>query len=180
MDGWEDMIVQPHYTFGGLGHKPGNEEVYWGFLRDGVNFGPGSSNGDNNQPGYTIDLVGLKSVFTNTPFVVQLVASSDSWCYLTNASSLMPPMTTTQSVSYPSIPMVAGAGARRVVAGIGGTSTGSGSADADHVQITGARARHSAGPPAFNFASTIAGFIITDQPVVTMLPQPVPPDPATP
>ena len=68
----------PHYTFGGNGYNPGNEQVYWAFIRDGVNFGPGSSGGDNNQPGYTIDLVGLKSLFTNTPFAVQLVASADS------------------------------------------------------------------------------------------------------
>ena len=36
----------PNYTFGGNGYKPGNEQVYWGFLRDGVNFGPGSSGGE--------------------------------------------------------------------------------------------------------------------------------------
>jgi hypothetical protein len=52
----------PHYTFGGNGYKPGNEQVYWGFLRDGVNFGPGSSGGDNNQPGYSIEITGLKSL----------------------------------------------------------------------------------------------------------------------
>ena len=55
----------PHYTFGGNGYKPGNEQVYWGFLRDGVNFGPGSSGGDNDQPGYSINITGVKSVFTN-------------------------------------------------------------------------------------------------------------------
>ncbi len=162
----------PHYTFGGSGHKPGNEEVYWGFLRDGVNFGPGSSNGDNNQPGYTIDLVGLKSVFTNTPFVVQLVASSDS-LPLTNAFIIDATHTTTQSVSYPSIPMVGQTRGARAgwLRGIGGgLSTGSGSVDADHVQIAGARAQHSAGPPAFNFASTISGFIVTDKPVVHHVP----------
>ena len=31
----------PHLTFGGSGYNPGNEQVYWGFIRDGVNFGPG-------------------------------------------------------------------------------------------------------------------------------------------
>ena len=27
-------------SFGGNGYHPGEQQVYWGFLRDGVNFGP--------------------------------------------------------------------------------------------------------------------------------------------
>src|SRR6266581_874270 len=58
---------------GGYPGNTGEFQVYHGFLRDGVNFGPGSGPpdfiaGDNNQPGYSVDIVGLKSVFTNHPF----------------------------------------------------------------------------------------------------------------
>lgn len=88
----------PNYTFGGNNEQPGNEQVYWGFLRDGVNFGPvagtcGYSSGDNDQPGYNIDITGLKSLFTNSPFAVELIASGDSLWTLTNASSSTRPAT---------------------------------------------------------------------------------------
>ena len=44
--------LSPHNGFFNVYNylQPGNEQVYWGFLRDGVNFGPGSVGGDNNQP----------------------------------------------------------------------------------------------------------------------------------
>lgn len=164
----------PHYTFGGTGHRPGEEEVYWGFLRDGVNFGPGSSGGDNNQPSYAVDIVGLKSVFTNSAFVVELIAAGDSIQNLTNALIIDATASATQSVSYPNIPPVGNIGDTAWTRGIGGgLSTVSGPLDTDHLKIAGNRAQHSAGPPSFNNASTIAGFIITDKPVVTMPPQPV-------
>lgn len=167
----------PHYTFGGNGHRPGEEEVYWGFLRDGVNFGPGSSGGDNDQPGYNIDLVGLKSLFGTHPFVVQLVGSGDSIQNLTNAFIIDATLTATQSVAYPNIPVPGVNGDTAWPRGVGGgLSTSSGPVSTDHLQIVGNRAQH-VGPngdtPGFNNASTIAGFIITDQPVVTMSPQPV-------
>ncbi len=119
---------------------PETKQVYWGSLRDGVNFGPGSSDGDNNQPGYTVDITGLKSVFTNTPFVVQLVASSDSMQFLTNAFIIDATHSTTQSVFYPGTPIgVASAGGTgRWLRGVGGgLSTGSAPVNADNVQITG-------------------------------------------
>src|ERR1019366_5297303 len=164
----------PHYKFGGPGHKPGNEEVYWGFLRDGVNFGPGSSGGDNTQPGYSIDITGLKSLFTNTPFAVELIASADSMQYLTNAFIIDATGNTTQSVVYPSTPPVADAGGSAWVRGIGGgLSTASGSFDTDHLQIIGNRAAHAGPKTGYNFARTISGFILTDKPVISMSPQPV-------
>ena len=164
----------PHYTFGGNGHKPGNEEVYWGFLRDGVNFGPGSSGGDNNQPGYAIDITGLKSVFTNTPFAVQLIASADSMQYLTNAFIIDATANTTQSVYYPSTPPVNDSGDTAWIRGIGGgLSTGSGSVNTDHLKIIGNRAAHVGPKTGYNFASTISGFIITDKPVISMPPNSV-------
>jgi hypothetical protein len=165
----------PHYTFGGNGYLPGNEQVYWGFMRDGVNFGPGSTGGDNNQPGYSIDITGLKSLFTNSSFAVQLIASSDSMQYLTNAFIIDATGSTTQSVVYPSTPPIADAGGTSWLRGIGGgLSTTSGSLDTDHLKIIGNRAAHAGDKTTgFNFASTISGFIVTDKPVITMSPQPV-------
>lgn len=164
----------PHYTYGGNGYNPGNEQVYWGFLRDGVNFGPGSSGGDNNQPGYSIDITGLKTLFTNSPFAVQLIASADSMQYLTNAFVIDATGSSTQSVYYPSTPPVSDVGDTAWVRGVGGgLSTASGAFDTDHLKIIGNRAAHVGPKTGYNFASTIAGFIITDKPVISMAPQPV-------
>jgi hypothetical protein len=165
----------PHYNFGGNNEQPGNEQVYWGFLRDGVNFGPGSSHGDNNQPGYSIDITGLQTLFTNTPFAVQLIASADSMQYLTNAFVIDATGNTTQSVVYPSTPPVGDAGDTAWVRGVGGgLSTASGSLSTDHLKIIGNRAAHAGDKTTgYNFASTISGFIITDKPVITMAPQQV-------
>lgn len=162
------------YEFGGPGYKPGNQQVYWGFLRDGVNFGPvppncgGAPNGDNNQPGYNIDIVGLKSLFTNSPFAIELIASSDSAFTITNAFVIDAVLSSTQSVSYPSIPPIRDQHNALMPRGIGGgLSTATGALDTDHIQIIGNRARHSATE---NYASTICGFIITDKPVISMPP----------
>ncbi len=165
----------PHYNYGGNTYKPGNEQVYWGFIRDGVNFGPGSSGGDNNQPGYNIDITGLKSLFPSSPFAVQLISSADSMQYLTNAFIIDATANTTQSVFYPSTPPVGDSGDTSWVRGVGGgLSTASGAVDTDHLVIRGNRAAHTGDKvTGYNFASTIAGFIITDKPVVTMPPNPV-------
>lgn len=165
----------PHYTFGGNGYNPGNEQVYWGFIRDGVNFGAGSIGGDNNQPGYKIDIKGLKSLFTNSSFAVQLIASTDSMQYLTNAFIIDATANSTQSVVYPSTPPVADAGGSAWTRGIGGgLSTASGALNTDHLIIMGNRAAHAGDKTTgYNFASTIAGFVITDKPVITMAPQQV-------
>jgi hypothetical protein len=155
--------------------QPGNDQVYWGFLRDGVNFGPGSVGGDNDQPGYRIDITGLKSLFPHTPFVVELIASSDSMQYLANAFIIDAKAEDVQSVFYPNTPPVQNVGDTPWVRGIGGgLSTGSGPLNTDHLQIIGNRAAHASnGTISYNFASTISGFIITDQPVISMSPQPV-------
>jgi hypothetical protein len=71
----------PNYTGGGplMNPKTGEQQVYATFLRDGVNFGPpGGADNTAHPGGYVVDITGLKSVFTNSPFVVELVASSDS------------------------------------------------------------------------------------------------------
>jgi len=150
-------------------------QVYAGFIRDGVNFGPGSSGGDNNEPGYHIDITGLSSVFTNTPFVVELVASADSMQYLTNAFVIDATANSTQSVIYPNPQVYGNVGDTKWFRAIGGgLSTGSGAFNTDHLKIIGARAAHDTVNGTNNFASTISGAILTDKPVVTMSPQPVP------
>jgi hypothetical protein len=155
--------------------QPGNEQVYWGFLRDGVNFGPGSVGGDNDEPGYSIDITGLKSLFPRTPFVVELIASSDSMQYLANAFIIDAKDDLVQSVYYPSTPPVLNVGDTPWVRGIGGgLSTGSEPLNTDHLKIIGNRAAHTNDAfISYNFASTIAGFIVTDKPVISMSPQSV-------
>ena len=173
----------PHYSFfPGNDYRPGNEQVYWGFLRDGVNFGPdpmtgGPSGGDNDQPGYMIDISGLENLFPGTPFAVELIASSDSMQYLAGASIKDVTHNVVKSVSYPSTPPVLDVGDTPWVRGIGGgLSTATDALNTDHLQIIGDRATHGGDKTkgtGYNFASTIAGFIITDAPVISMSPQSV-------
>jgi hypothetical protein len=155
-------------------------QVYAGFIRDGVNFGPGSSGGDNNEPGYSVDIVGLKSVFTNTPFVIELVAAADSMYHLTNAFVIDATHSVTQSVVYPNTQVYGDAGDTPWFRAIGGglSTYTTNALDADHVMILGNRAQHSAaaaGDPktnSINNGSTISGVIITTEPVIAMQPQP--------
>ena len=171
--------ISPHTGFFNVYNylQPGNEQVYWGFLRDGVNFGPGSSGGDNDQPGYVIDITGLKSLFPHTPFAVELIASSDSMQYLANAFIIDATAHCIQSVYYPGTPPVFDIDDTPWVRGIGGgLSTASDALNTDHLQIIGNRAAHGGDKTrghSYNFASTIAGFIITDKPVISMSPQSV-------
>ncbi len=152
----------------------GEWQVYNAFLRDGVNFGP-PGGADNTQPGYIVDITGLKSLFTNTPFAVQLIASSDSMQKLTNAFIIDATANTTQSVIYPSTPPVDDAGSAPWIRGHGGgLSTASGSVNTDHLKIIGNRAAHGGDKvTGFDNASTISGFIVTDKPVISMSPQQV-------
>lgn len=175
----------PNYHFGGGVPPHGAGDVYAGFLRDGQEFGPidtsgtGSPCGDNTAglSGYSVDIVGLKSLFTNTPFVIQLVGASDSMQVLTNAFIIDAALSSTQSVTYPSTPTVVDSGGtcgHWVRGSGGGLSTVSGSLNTDHVKIIGNQAQHgSGGANGFDNASCIAGFIVTDKPVLTMSPNPV-------
>jgi hypothetical protein len=159
----------------------GEEQVYASFLRDGVNFGPpGGADNTGGFGGYNVDITGVHSVFTNTPFVVELIASSDSMQVLTNAFIVDVTHTVTNSVTYPNTPPVlSDAGSAPWLRGHGGglsTMSGTIALNADHLHIMSAQAAHggTGGPPTgYDNAGTISGFIITDQPVVTMFPQPV-------
>lgn len=175
---WTAPMANVSGFSGGYPGNTGEFQVYHGFLRDGVNFGPGSSGGDNNQPGYNIDITGLKTVFTNHPFVIQLIAASDSMKTFTNAFVIDASHSTTQSVIYPNPHLESPQGGAPWVRGYGGgLSTVTPIAiDADHVKIIGNRAAHGGDktvPDDYNEASTISGFVITDKPVVTMSPQSV-------
>jgi len=159
------------------GPPMGEAEVYAGFFRDGINFGPpGGPN--NDQPGWYVDITGLKSLFTNTPFAIELVASSDSMYFLTNAFIVDLTGNTTQSVSYPNPQHYGDAGdSPWYRATGGGLSTATPTAlDTDHVYIYPNRPQHFAGTPhtnSVNNAATLSGIIITDKPVISMSPRPV-------
>jgi hypothetical protein len=165
-------VNTPSHGYGGAPPVPiptGEWQIYSSFFRDGVNFGP--------QPGdsYSVDITGLKTLFTNTPFAVQLIAASDSMQYLTNAFVIDATANTTQSVIYPSTPPVADVGDTSWIRGHGGgLSTGTGALNTDHLKIIGNRAAHGGDKTTgTNFASTISGFIITDKPVISMSPRQV-------
>lgn len=179
----------PGYNYGGeppTGQTPpipfptGEWEVYSSFLRDGVEFGPGSDGcGNNSQVGYSVDIVGLKSLFTNSPFVVELIAASDSMQTITDAFIIDATANVTNSVDYPSTPYPGtdwGDTCGQWFRGHGGgLSTVSSELNTDHVKIIGNRAEHGVGGgyPGFDRVSTISGFVITDKPVVTMSPHQV-------
>ncbi|HEX3718460.1 MAG TPA: LamG-like jellyroll fold domain-containing protein [Verrucomicrobiae bacterium] len=175
-----------HYPGAGI-QASGEEEVYSSFLRDGLNFGADGPNGggsaspcgNNDQPVYLVDVTGLKSLFTNGPFVVELVGSADSMQTLTNAFVIDATTLTTNSVEYPSTPTPfdeGGTCSQWLRGHGGGLSTVSPALNTDHIQITSNHPQHGGvgvPPNGFDNAGTIAGFIITDKPVITMSPQPV-------
>lgn len=181
--GYDAKKYFPNYGYDGAPTSPpgapipsGEWQIYSTFLRDGVNFG--NNTADNNQPGYTVDITGLKSLFTNSPFAIELIAASDSMQYLTNAFIIDATLNSTQSVTYPSTAFPpnneGGTGVNWYRGHGGGLSTASGSLNTDHVKIIGNRAAHGTGGTlGFDNASTISGFIITDKPVISMSPQPV-------
>ena len=139
--------------YGAPNPNPGEQEVYYGFLRDDVFIytHPTSTNG------YRVTITGLKSVFTNSPYVIQIAAATDSGKIFTNA--VVSTSTNTQDLSYTVSNASFGI--------MGGLSSISSPLNADSITITGAPASR-----ATSAASTISGIIISDKPVVTMSPQP--------
>jgi hypothetical protein len=178
-----------HYDLPGGGYPNsslpvnGESEIYLSFLRDGLNFGPAAPAGtcpnggaaNNDQPGWNVDITGLKSLFTNTPFAIEMIASADSMNVLTNVFIIDAVANTTQSVVYPNTPPVNNTEGQLWTSGSGGgLSTGSGSFNTDHIKIMSNHPQHDTVSGAYNNAGTVSGFIITDKPVVTMSPRPVP------
>jgi Concanavalin A-like lectin/glucanases superfamily len=186
--GYGDLSYAPPPTYGHPNHPPpnpvpsGESEVYLTFIRDGINFGPSADSADNPLKAYySVDITGLKSLFTNTPYVIELIAASDSMYTLTNAFVTDVTNSITYSVSYASTPIPADDGGAPWLRGTGGgLSTASGAftnANADHIHIMSNIPQHGgtgAPPTGFDHAGTISGFIITDKPVVTMSPQSIP------
>jgi hypothetical protein len=170
-------------TYGYDGDPPvpiptGEWQVYSTFLRDGLNFGPGSSGPSNNQPGYNVDITGLKTLFPNNPFVIELIASSDSMQTLTNAFVVDATASTTNSVTYPNtaFPFSNEGGAPWYRGHGGGLSTFSAALNTDHVKIMSNHPQHGgtgSPPTGYDNAGTISGFIVTDKPLVSMPPQSV-------
>jgi hypothetical protein len=169
----------PSYDYDGTYPGPniqptGEQEIYSSFLRDGYNFGPGSTGGTNTQPGYQVGVTGLKSLFTNGPFVVELIAASDSMQALTNAWVVDVLNSLTNSVTYPRTPPITeDEGFEPWVRGHGGgLSTSTGALSTDHIVIM---SNHPMGggnkTDGFDNAGTISGFILTDKPLVTMSPR---------
>ncbi|PWU21473.1 MAG: hypothetical protein C5B50_01610 [Verrucomicrobia bacterium] len=175
----------PPFRSGNLPFPNGEWQIYNTFLRDGKNFGPIDNNahgapcGDNSMPPYIVDITGLKSLFTNSPFVVQLIAASDSMQTLTNAFIIDVSGAITNSVTYPNTPPVThdeGGTCSWLRGHGGGLSTVSGTLNTDHIQITSNRPDHGGTgvpPTGFDRAGTISGFIVTDKPVITMSPRSV-------
>jgi hypothetical protein len=156
----------------------GEELVYATFLRDGINWGPPGGPDNALKAYYYVDVTGLKSLFTNSPFVVELIASSDSMQTLTNAFVIDMVNSITNSVEYtntaPVAPGFNGAPWYRNIGG--GLSTVSAPLNTDHIYIKSNIPQHGTNGTVAGFdnAGTISGFIITDQPVVTMPPQSIP------
>ncbi len=174
---------QPGGSTGALndGTNPvtGEQQVYATFLRDGINYGPSADSPDNPLMAYySVDITGLRSLFTNTPFVVELMASADSMNELTNAFITDLSNLVTNSVTYPNTAPVNPQGGAPWLRGIGGgLSIASGVfSNADHIHIASNIPQHgtSANPNGYDNAGTISGFIFTDKPVMTMSPQTIP------
>ncbi len=149
----------------------GEMQIYCTFIRDGINFGPGSVRGDNNQPGYLINVTGLNSLFTNSPFVVETMASADSMETLTNVMVIDVANSKTNLIGYTNTPLPNNTEGTLYFQGTGGgLSTGSAPfSNVDHIQIMSVQPQHV--PSGYNHAGTISGFIVTDKPVVSMPPQ---------
>jgi len=186
--GYGDLAFAGPPTYGHPNANPpkpvpsGESQVYLTFIRDGINFGPSADSADNPLKAYySVDITGLKSLFTNTPYVIELIAASDSMYTLTNAFVTDVTNSITYSVSYASTPIPVNDGGAPWLRGTGGgLSTVSGAftnANADHIHIMSNPPQHGgtgAPPTGFDNAGTISGFIITDKPVVTMSPQSIP------
>jgi hypothetical protein len=151
--------------YGAPNPHPGSEEVYYGFLRDETNIYTSPIPG---PIAYSVTITGLRTVWNNNPYAIQLIASTDTGMQITNA--FISSVTSTQMVTYDATNLTYANGI------MGGLSTMSGPWTNDSISIHGAPASYGySGKPetGYAIASTIAGFVITDKPVITMSPQQV-------
>lgn len=154
------------YSNGGpyAGNHPhiGEQQVYYGFLRDNVFL----YTNPTNAIGYSVRISGLKSLFTNSPYVIQLVAATDTGTAFTNA--FIKSASGTQSLSY--------SASRQTVGVLGGLSSVSSPITDDGVAIVGAPAfsDNSDSNNVVALASTLSAILITDKPIIQRSPA-VPP-----
>ena len=145
-------------AYGGNHPHIGDQQAYYGFLRDDVFL----YTSPTSNPGYSVTITGLKSVFTNTPFVIQVLAATDTATSFTNA--IVKSAGGTQALTY---------SASRSGNGIlGGASTVSSPVNDDVVTISGAPALKDESDPAnvVHLASTLSAILITDKPVIQRSP----------
>ena len=147
-------------NYGAPNPNPGEQQVYYSFLRDEANIYTAPVGGPIP---YNVTITGLKSVWTNTPYVIQLIAATDTGSSFANAN--IGTLVNTQQVTYSAV--------RSPYGVFGGLSTVSVPLTSDSIHIFGDPATKYDSGTGIAIASTIAGFIITDKPVVTMSPQPV-------
>jgi hypothetical protein len=179
--GINDPVSYGPYNTPNQPHR-GEQEVYYGFLRDNLFV----YTAESSYIDYSITISGLKSLFTNSQYAVRLAASTDSGKVFTNA--IISSVTTTTMVTYSAMftnyydPSVSNATSTVRVAGVmGGLSTTSAAFNDDSITITGAPAYDGPGGVEYNngaggtdpgpgMASTICGVMITDKPIIAYPP----------
>ncbi len=142
--------------YGGNHPHLGEQEVYYGFLRDDVFI----YTHPDSVTGYSVQITGLKSLFPTSQYVVQLFAATDSGTALTNA--IVTGATASQNLTYTAT--------RSGIGIMGGVSSVSTALSDDALTIKGAPALKD-DANSVDLASTISGLIITDQPVLTVQPK---------
>ncbi len=148
--------------YGGNHPHIGEQQVYYGFLRDNVFL----YTSPTRPVGYSVKISGLKSVFPNSHYVIQLVAATDTGTAFTNAVIKSP--SGTQLVTY--------SANRKTVGVLAGLSSVSLPISDDSVFISGAPAFGDASNPTnvIALASTLSAILITDKPIIQRSPS-VPP-----
>lgn len=138
-------------SYGGNHPHRGDQEVLYGFLRDDAFV---YTHPDSSIP-YSVQISGLKSVFAGGPFVIELIATTDSGTAFTNAIVTAP--SGVQNLTYTATQSSLGI--------LGGLSSVSTPLSDDSITISGAPALKQDNSTAL--ASTIAGIILTQGPVIT-------------
>lgn len=159
----------------------GEQEVYYGFLRDDVFY----YTSPTPVIPCSVTITGLKSVFTNSQYVVRTAASTDSGKIFTNA--IVTSLTATSRLAYTALftnyydPSVFAPNNPSRVAGVmGGISSQSIALNDDSITITGAPAydgpdgrQYTGGGPDAGpgIASPLSGVMITDHPIIVYSPK---------